>query len=458
MASLDLWDRCASLADLWWTRHGLVPAGDVAARRLQALVAHAREHSPFYRRRYRHLPGGDVRLRDLPVVHKAELMASFDAWVTDDRIRRAEVERFIATRPVGERFLDRYVVFQSSGTSGMPGLFVQDGHALAVYDALVAAQMAEPWLMPAALAAARGPGALIAATHGHFASIVSWKQACRVYGQPMAQALSVLDPLPSLVAALDRGSPTFIASYPSMLALLADERRAARMRTLPAMLWSGGEFLARRVRDHIEEVFMAPVVNEYGASECLGMAASCAAGSLHVHADWVILEPVDARHRPVRPGTRSHTVLVTNLANWVQPVIRYDLGDRVTPLAGPCPCGKPFPALRVEGRTDDTLRLRAKGGAWVALLPMAIASVIEDAAGVHRFQVVQTAPDALSLRLPMGFASRIADWKRARAALHAWLEEQGLGNVHLALDRGAPRAERSSGKLRTVVGLAACKG
>ena len=456
MANFDLWDRCASLAEIWWTRHGPLPAAELAGRRLAALLEFTREHSPFYRRRWRHAPA-DLALRELPVVRKPELMASFDDWVTDPRIRHGDVERFIATRPVGERFLGRYVVFQSSGTSGTPGLFVQDGHALAVYDALVAAQMAEPWLAPAAMAALRGPGVLIAATHGHFASIASWKQSCRVYGEPRAEALSVLDPLPKWVAALDRLSPAFIASYPSVLALLAEERRAARMRALPAMLWSGGEFLAPGTRARIEETFMAPVVNEYGASECLGIAASCREGNLHVHADWVILEAVDARHRPVPAGQPSHTVLLTNLANWVQPIVRYDLGDRVTLLDRPCPCGKSLPAMRVEGRTDDTLRLRAKGGAWVALLPMAIASVIEDAAGVHRFQVVQTAPDALSLRLRSGTAERIVEWKRARPALQAWLERQGLGNVHLALDRSTPRAERSSGKLRTVVGLPACK-
>lgn len=458
MANFDLWDRCASLADVWWARHGPLPAAEVASRRLEALLEFTREHSPYYRRRWRHAPAANPALADLPAVRKPELMASFDDWVTDPRIRRADLEHFIAARPVGERFLGRYVVFQSSGSTGSPGMFLQDGHALAVYDALVGAQMAEPWLAPAAMAALRGPGVLIAATHGHFASIACWKQSCRAYGEPRAEALSVLDPLHQWVAALDRLSPASIASYPSVLAMLAEERRAARMRALPAILWSGGEFLAPGTRARIEETFMAPVLNEYGSSECLGIAASCSEGNLHVHADWVIVEPVDARHRPVRPGQPSHTVLITNLANWVQPIVRYDLGDRVTLLDRPCPCGKALPALRVEGRTDDTLRLRSKRGTWIPLAPMALASVVEDHAGAHRFQIVQTAPDALSLRLPAGTPERIAEWKRARPALHAWLEQQGLGNVHLALDRSAPRPERSSGKLRTVVGLPGCRG
>lgn len=457
MASLDLWERCANLAQLWWTRHGGVPVEGVAQHRLRALVRFARERSPYYRRRYRRVPREGFALRDLPVVRKHDLMEHFDEWVTDPRIRRAEVERFIATRPVGERYLDRYVVFRSSGTSGTPGTFVQDRHALAVYDALVMSQLGETWAAAAAARVGQWPAraALVAATHGHFASIASWEQSRRVYAHVDTASLSLMEPLPRLVAKLNAQQPGFLASYPSVLAMLADERIAGRLRIAPGTVWSGGEFLAVSVRRHIEDAFQAPVVNEYGASECLAVAASCAAGLLHVHADWVLLEPVDARYRPVPPGRTSHTVLVTNLANWVQPIIRYDLGDRVCMPATPCPCGSPLPAIRVEGRTDDTLRLRSPGGDWVAVPPLALSTVIEDAANVHRFQVVQSAPDALSLRL--GPDARATAWKLAAAAMRAYLEGQGLGNVRVALDRCAPRVDRASGKLRTVIALASCR-
>jgi hypothetical protein len=47
--------------------------------------------------------------------------------------------------------------------------------------------------------------------------------------------------------------------------------------------------------------------------------------------------PVDQDYRPVLPGEPSHTVLMTNLANRVQPLIRYDQGDSVTLVVGPTP-------------------------------------------------------------------------------------------------------------------------
>ncbi len=46
-----------------------------------------------------------------------------------------------------------------------------------------------------------------------------------------------------------------------------------------------------------------------------------------------------------------HFVL-TNLANTVQPLIRYDLGDQVTMQTERCMCGSPLPVIEVQGRQD----------------------------------------------------------------------------------------------------------
>ena len=46
-----------------------------------------------------------------------------------------------------------------------------------------------------------------------------------------------------------------------------------------------------------------------------------------------------------QPGPAS------TLANRVQPILRYDLGDSILQRPSPCPCGDPLPAMRVQGRT-----------------------------------------------------------------------------------------------------------
>ena len=161
------------------------------------------------------------------------------------------------------------------------------------------------------------------------------------------------------IFACAKASPTVLTSYPTELVLLAREQRAGRLDLDLTGIWSGGESLTGRDRAEIGAAFGCPVVDDYGASEFLNIAYDCGCGSLHLNRDWVILEPVDRDYRPVAPGEPSWTVLLTNLANHVQPIIRYDLGDSVTFAKRPCRCGSPLPALRVGGRRDDTVALAA---------------------------------------------------------------------------------------------------
>ncbi len=399
-SALTSWTWLARTSEIWWTRHG-GPAMVAAARsaRLAALVQYARDHSAFYRLAYRDVPATGIHVTDLPVVTKRDLMAHFDDWVTDREVTRAGVEAFIAApERIGSRYLGRYVVWKSSGTTGEPGIFVQDDDALDVGDALIAAQFDAAGIVPRVaqgMFTHAGRAALIAATGEHFASVASWRRLCSGGSWQGSRCLSVLDPLPDLVAELNAYDPAFVASYPTMLRLLAYERRAGRLRIAPDCLWAGGEYLAPAARAEIERAFACPLVNEYGASECMSIAYGCPHGWLHVNADWVILEPIDRDGRPTPPGEPSHSVLLSNLANRVQPVLRYDLGDSIVVKPEPCPCGNPLPAIQVEGRRDDILALTARDGTTVRLLPLALSTVVEEAADVHRFQIVQDGPARL---------------------------------------------------------------
>lgn len=456
-SSLACWSWLSRTSEIWWTRRGGPALVDAArSARLAALVAFARTRSAFYREAYRDIPARGAGIEDLPVVTKRRLMERFDDWVTDPEVTRAGVDAFIADRDrIGERFLGRYVLWKSSGTTGEPGIFVQDADALDVCDALIAAQLGAAGLgqrFADGMLTQGGRAALIAATGEHFATVASWRRLGG--GSPWlgSRCLSVMEPLPRLVAELNAYQPAFVASYPTMLFLLATEKRAGRLTIEPACLWSGGEYLAPATRIEIERAFGCPIANEYGASECMSIAFGCREGWLHVNADWVVLEPVDRDYRPAPPGEPSHSALLTNLANRVQPVIRYDLGDSIVVKPDPCACGNSLPAVKVEGRRDDIVALSARDGRVVRLLPLALSTVVEESAGVHRFQIVQDAPDRLRLRLDVGDpGARQAAWRAAAGALRAYLRSQSLPNVRVTLDRSPPATEPRSGKLRQVV-------
>jgi phenylacetate-coenzyme A ligase PaaK-like adenylate-forming protein len=181
------------------------------------------------------------------------------------------------------------------------------------------------------------------------------------------------------------------------------------------------------------------------------MASECAHGRLHLNDDWVILEPVDAHLRPVAPGVASHSVLLTHLANQTQPLIRYRLGDSVCFATTPCPCGNRFPVVEVQGRADDTLVVLDPKGRRVALLPLALMTVLEEGAHVTQFQLLQTGPRHLELRLEPGVPDPRAALAALRQALSGYLLQHGLGHVLIKTSQQPPLHHPRSGKISRVL-------
>jgi len=155
----------------------------------------------------------------------------------------------------------------------------------------------------------------------------------------------------------------------------------------------------------------------------------------------------------VPDGQFGHTTLLTNLANHVQPLIRYDLGDRIALHRDPCPCGMPTAWLEVDGRSGDLLTLYDTQRRAVWLSPLALTTVLEDGADVFAFRLEQTGDTALLLNIADGGKAGRAAQARARTVFKRYLQEQGLGNVAVKVVRGVPPAPGPGGKMRRVVGL-----
>ena len=441
---------------------GWMPAAVQAQRsraRLDALVAFARAQVPLHRDRLRDLPARGWQLNDLPPLHKPVLMARFEGSLADRALSRRQVARFVADpQRIGELLDGRYAVWRSSGTTGAPALYLHDRDALALYQALELFR-ARGLVAPAQLAARVMAGeryALVAATGSHFAGVstIAWLQRSAPWLAGAVRSLSLLQPLDALVAELNAYRPTLLATYPTAAELLADEQAAGRLRLSLAELWLGGETLTRPTRERLARQFGCVVRNSYGASEFLSIAWDCGAGRLHVNADWVLLEPVDAQFRPVAPGTASHTTLLTNLVNRVQPLIRYDLGDAITVHPDRCPCGCPLPTIEVDGRHDDILHFAPPGARPLRLLPLVLTTVLEEAGGLRDYQLVQR---GATLTLRLGRADRAAA-ARGEAALRDYLRAQGAGPLRLRVVDEPPRRSTASGKLRRVLREAAGLG
>ncbi len=425
------------------------------------LLRLARERSPFYRNLYAHLPEEIADPEQLPFVTKPELMENFDDVVTDPAVKRLELEAFLADlTKIGDPYLGKYFVCTTSGTTGHPGIFLHDASAWRIYQ-LLGAFRGVAMLLGSNLKGllTRSPRvALLAVGGGHFggAAGFAWRQRTQPRLARFRRLVTVLDPLSDQVKALNEFRPSILAGYPSAIALLAEEQRAGRLHVDPALIMFAGEWLASPARRRVEETFRCPVRDFYGASECFGIAYECSDGWLHVNSDWVILEPVDLNYQPVPPRTPSHTVLVTNLANRVQPLIRYDLGDSITSKPDPCPCGRRLPAIKVEGRKSDVLTLPSASGHLIKILPLALATIVEETPGLNRFQILQTGDNAIEFRLEVKEnvqSERV--WHDLAKTVRAYLSAQGVGDVELRHSSELPKPSPVSGKFLQIQVVAA---
>lgn len=431
------------------TKGGSETIERLQARRLQEMVAHARAHSSVYRMLYRDLLDRIDDPRQLPVTSKKMLMSQFNAWVTDPAITIDGLRGFVDDpQRAGEPFLGRYTVATTSGTTGARGIFVLDERSLAVTN-VMALRMLSTWLGLGDVLRILAGGvrmAMVMAGSGHSASAVAAARLRRAGGWRASRlkVISADTPMPQIVAALNEFQPVVIAPYASMAVMLADEQEGGCLHINPVLLALAAEGLPEPQYGRIAKVFGARVGNSYAATECPYLSHACEEGWLHVNTDWVCFEPVDENFAPVARGQASHTVLISNLANKVQPILRYDLGDSVLERPDPCACGSPFPAIKVQGRSADIMIFPGGHGCKRAMPPLAFSLLLDDIPGIEMFQIVQSEPTRLRVRFvnePGADSDEI--WRKIENGLARLLSQHGIPNV--SVERGTELPEKTQG-------------
>lgn len=300
-----------------WSREHLVAYQRDGLRRL---LTHAIANSPFHAARLHGVRPDHFELDELPslpVMTKAEMMDSFDDVVTDRRLTRASVEAHVAAMgDVPEVLEGDFFALTSGGSSGRKGLFVYDFDGVAD---LVAELIPPGGPVP--------PEKVVASVSSPSAAHASGLGAALRGGQGQIR-LPVTLPLAEMVRRLNERPPDFVFGYPSVLRRLAREQQAGRLSIRPERITVGSEQLEPEAKHEISAAFDAPVFNTYGTSE--GLFGTCPPGTdaFTFATDFVIVELVDERNEPVAVGTPSARILVTNLFNTVQPLIRYAIDDR----------------------------------------------------------------------------------------------------------------------------------
>jgi len=424
------------------------PADELAAlalARLRPLLRHAAAHVPYYRDLFGRVGfapedvGEVADLARLPLTGKADLRRGFPGAVIADNL------------PSHRRFHT-----ETSGSTGRPFEFYADR---ADIDARLGSFMlfwewagAPPWAAVTQVVVSLRPAATV---DGHSA----WMERARrvVLGHRMLR-VSGLEASPEELAGrlseIPERTDYLLWGLPSSIARIAAGLLAggADLPRPPRVIVASGESLLPTDRETMARAFRCPVVNHYSAYEMLHLAQSCPDDPALLHVD-----PTRAIARVVREDGReaatgeSGRLVLTDLGNWVMPLVNYDIGDWAR--RGPrCPCGRGFPTLEtVEGRLGEVIRTPGGRSISPTILGWFLTHVCQALPDIWEFQAVQTAPDALVLLVVPTPCFTAETARRLAAALEAELLG---GEMRVTVERVDRIPTEASGK-RLVIRSAA---
>lgn len=324
---------------------------------LRALLRRAVDESPYHRKRLGTIAPGVRSVDDLhllPVMTKRDMMENFDDVCTDRRLTRAAVDAHlgvVGTEPA--LMADEYVPLASGGSSGQRGVFVRHRSQLPDYMATVMrpglAGVADAFGWPPPFRLAVTLVAAPTAVHATCAAVAVTRGVADVSLVPVTL------PFDDIVERVQASAPMLLVGYPTVIARLADRARDGGLSISPQSVVVTSEDLRDDLRARISAGFGVPPSDSFGTSEGLIGSAPPGSREFTFASDSAVVEFVDADDRPVGVGTPADHVLVTNLVNDTQPLIRYRLDDRMTALPPAAEHG--HQRALVRGRNDELVRI-----------------------------------------------------------------------------------------------------
>lgn len=367
-------------ASQWWSAERL---DALQSERLRALITHAYEHVPYYRRVMdsRGLTPSDIQsaadLPKLPALTREAVRANAGDLLADC-VSRSRMWRA-----------------GTGGSTGVPLAFYttsedQRDHGFA--RGIRAMEMAGVRL---------GDSRLLIRRARHLESA-----RARLLHQLSRRVERVIEfdarnmtaqSLPAIVATLHRANLRCFTGYPSAVTYVSQWIRQSGL-AAPEVdsVVTGGEQLFEHQREVIREVYGREPHSKYSCHEIFEIAMECEAHTgLHVAVEDLAVEVADGAGQPVAAGIEGR-LLLTNLHNYAMPFIRYENGDSGSLVRASCPCGRALPLLsHVVGRRADIIHTpsgRRIPGTNLGMGRLASLPVLQ-------FQFVQETLDRLVVRI-----------------------------------------------------------
>lgn len=345
--------------------------------RLQRLVKHAYDNSPFYHRRFREtgLEPGDIKsfsdYARIPYLTKADLR---------DNLEEMKVRDFESYRPILTR---------TGGTTGAPLMLYRSRNTAEMRQAVEWRNYKMGGFDYRDRKMTLFPGTHDDVKKGPYFEDPKYKAM-------VVKSFEADDARMQLFRDLfHRYQPKFLVGIPQFYRVLG---RYLEQRGLDDMkvdaLFIQGEAMLDEDRENFRRWFGATTYDFYGMRENAVSASECSEGTMHINSEFTYIE-FEIDHRPTVPGELGN-IIGTSLHNYAVPLIRYVTGDMGTHEENGCPCGRELPVMKIiGGRTRDYLTTRSK----LIFICHHIVYLLELSNGYEELQFFQPDIDHVVIRL-----------------------------------------------------------
>ena len=396
--------------------------------RLKALVKHAYETVPFYRKRYDEYGVRPEDIKELSDISRLPILTREDV--------RSAGDALISSRYPKNKLIHGH----TSGTTGSPLSCYWDKQTC-VYNNAV------DWRQKRWAGIEYGEG--IAMFMGR--TIVPtnktkppfW-QVDRIHNMLWMSSFHLSkEYLPHYLKKLIQYRPAVIEGYPSTVYILARYLKKLDQKFPVKAVITSSETLLPTQRTLIEERFEAPLFDFYAMAERVAFAGQCEAHEYHLSFEYAFNEIADTDGNPVGPDKKGYLV-GTSLLNFGMPFIRYKTSDITAIKTGQCSCGRHMPRFTGVTTKEEDIVVTPEGK---LISSSVLTHPFKPMDAVQESQIIQEEVDLLRIKIVRRKGYSESDSTNLIAALR---QRVGLSmRIELEFVENIPRTQ--AGKLRWVI-------
>lgn len=408
-------------------------------KKFRKMLKHAYRNSKFYRDLYssHNISEKDLETIDiekLPIVNKELLMDNLDDVLTVNDVSKEELLKFLdeSTNPF-DLFKDKYHVIHTSGSSGKLGMFVYTKKDWSKFF---------PYLTELfKFNFKKKKSVFFGAAGGHFtgASTGAWtgKGLSGFFSESLV--IDITEPLDDVIKKLNDFQPHILGGYFNGLKVLAEQKEKGILKINPEVLVNCGEGINLKYKENIERIFNAPMSNLYGFAESPIVAVGTGdVDGLILRDDISIIELKD-----------DH-LLLTNLYNKTQPVIRYRINDYVK-LKREADYDLPFDILdTVVGRDEFVIWFENKDGNMDFIHPLIFTDFYVN--GLDKLQIVIKSKTSFDFLAIINSKNKKQVKKQIEKKLDKILKDKNFANVkYKIIEVDELKVDKKTGKFRLII-------